>query len=624
MQSRCFVLAAMWMILTVGLQTSEAFGASWVRLNFNFTDVSFVTADTKDSNTLYAGSLSGVYKTTDGGTTWKALKVGNVPLVANALVVSLQQPTTLYASSGPAVGKSLDGGETWQVTGSLPGGIVSLTIDPRNDDIVYAGQGCTVSGCQPSYFKTVNGGVTWTSTTLTLNSYCHRSVTDVAVDPTNSSRIYVTTSGCSDQDGFFWSIIPGSDHLTFLAKVSHFSPIVIDPQSPNILYAGHSPDGISKSEDRGTLWPRVDSGLPPGFSLSSLVIDPQFPNTLYAASYLTPGVFKSMDGGTSWTAVNDGLGAAIIRDLAISSGSPKTVFAATANSVFKMVEGAVLGSPHVGDLNGDGKSDILWSNDERNLRTWLMNGMAVNSSSALPSAPGWSTSGIGDFNGDGRDDIVRRGTSGGVEVWLMDGARILSSTTIATLWTGWGISGVGDFNGDGKDDILWRSLSGHVAIWLMDGTRIVSFHSLGNIWTGWTISGVGNFNGDHRADILWRAISGDVAIWLMDGPRIASFHTVASIWTGWTISGVGDFDGDDRADILWRSVSGDVAMWLMDGPRIASYHTVANIWTGWSITGVGDFDGDRHADILWQEGGGSVAIWRMNGNNIAGYDWVVE
>jgi photosystem II stability/assembly factor-like uncharacterized protein len=449
---RRFALALILTIVSIGLETSELFGASWVRLDFTFTSVSFVTVDPKDSNTVYAGGDSGVFKSTDGGASWKVLPVGNAPLGAIALVVGSQKSTTLYAASRTRVVKSVDGGETWPVTGSgLSGTFASLAIDPRNDDTVYVGQECSVVGCKPLVFKSVDGGATFSPSSNALTDpACAWSVIDLAVDPTNSSTVYATTSDCNSQGGFLWKSVDGgstwSPHNRLL--LSYFSPIAIDPRFPSTLYAGPFEFGVSKSVDGGETWVNVSLGLPPSFSLSSLVIDPQFPSRLYAVSRGTflsaRGVFRSINGGASWTPVNDGLGVQSIRDLAISSSYPETVFAATSNGVFKLVEDDLVDSPHVGDFNADGKSDILWRSGERDPVAWLMNGTVVASSSTLPTAPaGWFTSGLGDFNGDGRADIRRRGTTGDVGLWLMDGASIASSHTLGNIWTGWTISGVG-------------------------------------------------------------------------------------------------------------------------------------------------------------------------------------
>jgi photosystem II stability/assembly factor-like uncharacterized protein len=586
---RRHVLAAVWAIVSLGLGTPETFGASWERLNFDLPGSTFyfVTVDPKDSNTVYVGTSSGVSKSTDGGTSWKALRVGNAALVAIEMAVSLQQSTTLYAAAPTEVLKSVDGGETWQVTGpGLSGDLASLAIDPQNGDIVYVAQACSPVSCKPSVFKTVNGGASWTPSSNTLSDpACGWSVNDLAVHPTNSNKVYATTDDCGNsQPGLGWKSVDGGiTWSTIRLGLGYYSTIVIDPQAPDTLYAGAF-GGVSKSEDGGETWFNINVGLPPAFELSSLVIDPRFPSRLYAGSYVGSGfikipsgfgVFRSINGGATWAQIYDGLGSPPILDLAISSSYPKIVFAATENAIFKLVD-SIVDLPLVGDLNGDSKSDVLWRNTERDPHAWLMNGMAIHSRGALPTLPaGWSTSGVGDFNGDGRDDVVRRRISGEVEVSFMDGERIASSTIVGNVWIGWTISRMGDFDGDGRDDILWRSENGEVAIWLMDGTRISSFHTVANTPTHWTISGVGDFNGDDRADILWRSTSGEVVMWLMNGVRITSSHSVANIWVGWSITGVGDFDADRRADILWQEAGGNVVIWKMDGSRIVGYSQVS-------------------------------------------------
>ena len=272
------------------------------------------------------------------------------------------------------------------------------------------------------------------------------------------------------------------------------------------------------------------------------------------------------------------------------------------------------------DFNGDGKSDILWRDNEGNVSMWQMNSFSIANNISIGNLwIGWTIVGSGDFNGDGKMDILWRDATGSTVVWLMDGATISSYGVVGVMSPQWAVSGVADFNGDSKADILWRNTDGDIVMWLVNGTTLSNSTLIGNIWTGWMIVGTGDFNGDDKSDILWRSDSGDVAIWLMSGTSIASYATVASIWMGWTIVGTGDFNGDDKSDILWRSDSGDVAIWLMNGTSITNYATVASIWMGWTIVGTGDFDGDDKSDILWRSNSGDVAIWLMNGTSIASY-----
>jgi FG-GAP-like repeat len=197
-----------------------------------------------------------------------------------------------------------------------------------------------------------------------------------------------------------------------------------------------------------------------------------------------------------------------------------------------------------GDFNFDGKSDLLWRNSTTGaLVLWTMNGPAIGSSGFVSSGaaavnpdPSWTVAGIGDLNGDGKSDIVwRNSASGEVSLWYMNGATVSGNADLdaggAAVRPGatWSIAGIGDFNADGNADLLWRdSATGSVAIWLMNGATIIGSGNVTSAGTplapdaSWHIVEVGDFNGDARSDILWRSDSGQLAEWLMKGTTVVS------------------------------------------------------------------------------------------------------
>ncbi|MCL6699445.1 M10 family metallopeptidase C-terminal domain-containing protein [Sphingomonas sp. NSE70-1] len=125
------------------------------------------------------------------------------------------------------------------------------------------------------------------------------------------------------------------------------------------------------------------------------------------------------------------------------------------------------------DFNGDGRSDILWRNDNGQMTNWLGEadgGFAYNDANAANViATDWHIAGVGDFNGDGRDDILWRRDNGQMTNWLgeADGGFAYNDANAANvIATDWRIAGVGDFNGDGRDDILWRRDNGQMTNWL--------------------------------------------------------------------------------------------------------------------------------------------------------------
>jgi Ca2+-binding RTX toxin-like protein len=228
-----------------------------------------------------------------------------------------------------------------------------------------------------------------------------------------------------------------------------------------------------------------------------------------------------------------------------------------------------------GDFNGDGRVDVLWRNADGRITDWLgaaNGGLTDNAVNALNSVSNdWHIVGIGDFNGDGRSDILWRNDDGRITDWLGSangGFTPNGGNFLDTVSTDWKIVGTGDFNGDGYTDIMWRNVDGRITNWL--GTANGSFtDNVANAYNGvsldWHVAGIGDFNGDGRDDILWLNSDGRVTDWLSTAnggyqPNSANFYT--SLGTNWQVASVGDYNGDGRADILWRSSDGRMTDWL--------------------------------------------------------------
>src|SRR5439155_530321 len=132
----------------------------------------------------------------------------------------------------------------------------------------------------------------------------------------------------------------------------------------------------------------------------------------------------------------------------------------------------------------------------------------------------------GDLNGDGRSDVLWRNTSTGENyLYPMNETTILAGEgflrTVAD--SNWKIAGVGDFDGDGKADILWRnSATGEDYIYLMNGTTIAGEGFLPTVADqSWQVAGVGDCDGDGKSDLLWRNSStGENYLYPMDGTTI--------------------------------------------------------------------------------------------------------
>jgi len=177
-----------------------------------------------------------------------------------------------------------------------------------------------------------------------------------------------------------------------------------------------------------------------------------------------------------------------------------------------------------------------------------------------------------------------------------------------------------DFDGDAKADILWRHSTfnfNNNALWLMNG-RAADQGPLPTVSQAFKVQGVADFGGDGKTDIFWRNTSnGSNSIWFMNGrtPGFGATQTVANL--DFNVVGTGDFNGDGRGDVLWRnSLNGANSIWLMNG-RTPSTGPINATLTSWNVAGVGDFDGDGKDDILWRNStDGRNSIWLMNGRTI--------
>ena len=334
-------------------------------INPHNPDMLYVTVETKPNTEPWQG---GVYKSTDGGESWIAKCNGLREYVGRPedhpmqtsnyreIVIDPDNPETLYVGDFAwgdfGIYKTTDGGDNWVHTtirtgpdknmslgwlelAGLP--VDCLAIDPSDPNRLYFGTGMTL-------FKTNDGGDSWSQAyTKETESGKWQSIgletttmLDIAIDRTNPDNIYL---GYGDI-GFLKSEDGGAS----LERIEILNPwsentysIAIDPDSPNIIYAGHSkytsPDngGVVKSTDYGESWTVIGSpsnGLPDAI-VNSIVIDPTTPvdsRTLYAGS-LGYGVYKSIDGGQTWVSINNGMDVnRFVYRLVIDPNNPDTLY----------------------------------------------------------------------------------------------------------------------------------------------------------------------------------------------------------------------------------------------------------------------------------------------------------
>jgi len=313
--------------------------------------ISALAIDPLTPTTLYAGTPGGVFKSTDGGTSWSASGLVNI----SALAIDPLTPTTLYAGSSVLGGvfKSTDGGVSWNATGSLPGAV--FVFDPLTPTTLYAG---TV-GASPDYlgdlYKSTDGGASWSPAGLFstfVSDFCGPcgGVSALAITPLTILGVTVEFTSYYI-DGWVYLALPsgviqstdgGANwNATGLTGVGAVLTLAIDPLTPTTRYAG-TDGAVYKSSDGGTSWNAT--GLTGVGGVAALAIDPLTPTVLYAGTG-TSGVYKSTDGAASWNAT--GLtGVGTVLTLAINPLIPTILYAGTGTSgVYKSTNSGVSWNP---------------------------------------------------------------------------------------------------------------------------------------------------------------------------------------------------------------------------------------------------------------------------------------
>jgi hypothetical protein len=292
--------------------------------------------------------------------------------------------------------------------------------------------------------------------------------------------------------------------------------------------------------------------------------------------------------------------------------------------------GIQTGSWLTGDLNGDGKGDLIHLTEADYVHPWLSKGDGTFDVRLFRP---WAGYGIqtgswlsGDFNGDGFGDLMHLTASDYVHPWLSKGDGTFDVRSFRP-WPDYGIQTgswlAGDFNGDGKTDLVHLTEADYIHPWLSngDGTFDVrSFRPWANygIQTGSWLSG--DFNGDGKDDLMHLTESDYVNTWLSNGNGtfdVRSFRPWANygIQTGSWQSG--DFNGDGFDDLMHLTESDYVHPWLSNGNGtfdVRSFRPWANYGIQTGRWGAFDLSGDGKDDLIHLTEADYVHPWLSHGD----------
>jgi len=285
-------------------------------------------------NLFYMGSVDGgVWKSTNYGVSWKNITDGKLPGSSDsigALAVAPSNPKVIYAGtgesdirgdmiSGDGVYKSTDGGKSWSYAGLRDTHTtMSLVVDPKNPDVVYAASMGHVfkPGPHRGVFKTTDGGKTWHKV-LFVND--KTGVVDLVMDPKDPDVLYATAwqayrtpwklssggpgSGLykSTDGGAHWTNISDHDGLPqgTLGKMG----VAVAASNPQVVYVTiqAKDGGVFRSDDGGKTFKRVNEHWKlrqRAFYYMAIFVDPTDPDTVYMPQ--VDALFVSHDGGKSF------------------------------------------------------------------------------------------------------------------------------------------------------------------------------------------------------------------------------------------------------------------------------------------------------------------------------------
>jgi photosystem II stability/assembly factor-like uncharacterized protein len=314
-----------------------------------------------DSNVLLAAAAGGgVWRTNNGGLTWRALMDLQPTLTMGAVAFAPSNPQVVYAGSGedadgynPAWGgvgiyRSVDGGTHWSIGGTVPSTLFSaIVVHPTDPDTLY------VAGDQGLH-KSDDGGATWI-TNPGLTSLLDAQVTDVVIAHDDPDRLYVgvrsdgvyeTTSG-GEQVGMSpaFTRLDGASQLPSGAGAG-WPKLAIGRAGANgsncvVAKLGDSGSRIFRTQDGGATWVELAANVAAvSFDewSSVIAVDPTDEDVMYAGN--NSGMMRTTNGGAAigdWTSVSTGLHADQ-QDLVFDPNNASRIFLANDGGVYRSAD----------------------------------------------------------------------------------------------------------------------------------------------------------------------------------------------------------------------------------------------------------------------------------------------
>lgn len=303
-------------------------GITWTPVfdNEGSYSIGTVTLDPKNPNTVWVGtgennsqrSVSwgdGVYRSDDGGRTWRNLGLKTSGHIARIVIDPRDSNVVYVASQGPlwapggdrGVFKTTDGGKTWKnvLTISETTGVTDIAMDPTNPDRLLAAsyqrarhQWTLIDGGPESgIYKSDDAGNTWQRIRGGLPMGDLGRI-GLAFSPAQPHLVYAKIEAANNQSAIYRSVDSGESwerRVAFEGTPMYYGQIIADPKNPDKFYTGDT--NLRVSEDGGrTLRPLGDRNK--HVDSHTVWIDPRNTDHIYVGC--DGGIYESYDGGQFW------------------------------------------------------------------------------------------------------------------------------------------------------------------------------------------------------------------------------------------------------------------------------------------------------------------------------------
>lgn len=281
----------------------------------------------KKSSEYFVAVASGhIWKTENAGTTWEPIFDNYGAYSIGCIVIDPSNSSVLWAGTGEnnhqrslgygdGVYKSIDGGKSWKNMGLKQSRQIGMiTVDPRNSNVVYVAAEGSVwgPGGDRGLYKTTDGGKTWNKI---LNVSENTGINNVIMDPRNPDVLYATSEqrrrhvNTKISGGPESAIYKSTDAGANWDKLTSGLPgedmggigLAISPVNPDYLYAiieaANDASGFYRSTNRGASWSKMSDRTAQGQYYNEIYCDPVNPDVVYSMETVSA---VTKDGGKTW------------------------------------------------------------------------------------------------------------------------------------------------------------------------------------------------------------------------------------------------------------------------------------------------------------------------------------